>query len=474
MPPGEQGGGKLQFRAMNAFPEATAPTPADLARRWLDAASIGPGGSAAANVPLPASPFEALAAVCDEILVRGQTLLLVVADDACLADVANALDLAIRPLCLVLPLDDFTARITLRATLALLRSRLARREDERPDLWSRQRERIEANDALWHAAQAWSAAESADPWPAGIETLFPVRVVPAGRLGERVDADDLIVPFDVELPAGIAARGRVLRFGGAGGPAANPPQDAVTVADPQLHLRTTLEAVSREIAELELELATVQGELADFTLRYHRAVGDRLVELDALRAELATAQVRRADADPAARQAEAAAQARADASREEQRRHAETALEQEKRFRPTADVKKLFRQVAQRIHPDRARDDDERAWRTQLMAEANRAYRNGDLDALHEVLALWQEGHREAESTRTPQNLLELQLERLRRRLMQIQRELDGLLASRLYELLLAARQARRQNRDLLHEMSVKLDGDIAEVRTRLAGLTRT
>ena len=61
-------------------------------------------------------------------------------------------------------------------------------------------------------------------------------------------------------------------------------------------------------------------------------------------------------------------------------------------FRPSSDVKRLFRQIAQKIHPDRAMDEVDRAWRTRLMSEANRAYRAGDEVGLHEVAMLWQEG----------------------------------------------------------------------------------
>ena len=173
--------------------------------------------------------------------------------------------------------------------------------------------------------------------------------------------------------------------------------------------------------------------------------------------------------DPAARAEAESAQARAEQSQQEQRRYREAAKEQEAVFRPTPDIKKLFRKVAQRIHPDRARNEADRTWRTGLMAEANRAYRNGDAATLHEVLAVWEEGRAQTETApKARSSAMEHQLDLLRRRLTQIQAELDRLLASRMYELLVATRQARRQNRDLLHEMSRKLDSDIANVRATL------
>ncbi len=455
---------------MNPIPDVDAQTDAALVRQWLDRALSRPRGATPLRLPLPGRPFEAFAGACGQALDRGLSLLLVVADDTVLPDMANALDLSIRPLCLVLPEDDFTAGITLRATLALMRSRLARREDDRTDVWSRQREQLDAADALWQATQAWSTGGASGPWPEGAEALFPVRIVPAGRAAHFASDATLTVLLGTDLPAGIntlLAKTHALRFDDPRGKAAQ--TRALTAADPELHLRGTLDAVTREIAELELELATVQGELADFTQRYQKTVGDRLVELDILRAELALEQARRARSDPAARAEAECAQARAEQSQQEQRRYREAAKEQEAVFRPTPDIKKLFRKVAQRIHPDRARNEADRTWRTGLMAEANRAYRNGDAATLHEVLAVWEEGRAQTETApKARSSAMEHQLDLLRRRLTQIQAELDRLLASRMYELLVATRQARRQNRDLLHEMSRKLDSDIANVRATL------
>ena len=57
------------------------------------------------------------------------------------------------------------------------------------------------------------------------------------------------------------------------------------------------------------------------------------------------------------------------------------------------------------------------------------------------------------------------------RRLAEIDTELNTLLASRLYELFIAAKLARASGRDLLQEMSDKLDAQIRAAKERLGQL---
>ena len=421
-----------------------------------------------------------IAEFCAEALRQGQRLRVLVEDDAWLPDLSNALDLAIRPLCLVVPAADFTAHITLRATLSLMRSRITRHADEDwQAAWASQQAWLEAHNAEWQAALAWSASEASTPWPADIAALFPVCITPA-RQALRLwrEAPALALVFDdAVLPEALDAQlqhSRLLLLTHAAAPP--PTGGALILADRDAHLRLELEAVTAEIAELELELATVQGELAEFTHRYHDLIGSRMTRLDALQAELALRIAASMPKDSAAQAEAAAAEARARQSEQDEARYRKAAADEGEAppFRPSADIRKLFRQVAQRIHPDRARDEADRDWRTQLMAEANRAYRAGDAHTLREVMDLWREGSA-GKAPRDGDNAsaVELQLQRMQRRLAEIQRELNALFASRLYELFLAERMARKQRRELLQEMAAKLDLQIGDTETRLAAFDR-
>lgn len=432
----------------------------------------------------------ALAEFVAATLAAEQTLLIVLPDDEWLPEISNALDLSLRPLCLVLPGPGFAAGIALRATLALLKSRLARGgELSHVAAWDAQRRHIEQYAQLWQQALDWSArgtaaasrpaqasAQVAAQVTAQVTELFPVCILTATQVELLSPAPrDVLLLLQPQrlaayLPQLLACGKCVLLLqdaaAGAGG--------GMVRVGAEARLKAELEMLAQELGDMELEFATVQAELAEFTREYHARVGSRMIELDALQARIARCYAERTAADaPAQRQAEQA-QAKAEQSRREHKRFTELDRENEKLFAPSADLKRLFRQLAQKIHPDRASDESDRTWRSELMSEANRAYRAGDEMVLHEIFSQWQAG-RSGQRTdmmkdSAPQGLAQ-QVARMQRRLAEIEAELNRLIASRLYELFAAANLARQRSRDLLQELVEQLDAQIAAARLRLEQL---
>lgn len=422
----------------------------------------------------------ALARLVAEALARDRTLSIVTADDGLLPDLSNALDLRLRPLCLVLPGAEHASHIALRATLSLLKSRLTRTPADSEDpAWDRMRARLRDAAELWRASLAWSARGlDREAPPAGLHTLFPARICP----WSVAQAHDLHADWVVLLQTGPLPTQRCTAWPGAGrtlllsaiAPAAT---TQVAPVDATLRLRAELDVLGQELAELELEFATAQGELAAFTTRYHALIAGRMAKLDRIQADLARQRMEQNPDDPTLDATARQAEARAAQSRREQEAFRSQSCEppEPARFTPSDDLKKRFRQLAQKIHPDRASDEADRAWRTQLMSEANRAYRAGDASALEEVFVLWREGQHDAISGAVSRQLtfvdttrLEAQIVAIRQRVATLSAELDQLYGSKLYELFTAARVAERQGRDLLAEMADRIDRQIEHAQAAL------
>src|SRR5580698_9688729 len=153
--------------------------------------------------------------------------------------------------------------------------------------------------------------------------------------------------------------------------------DAVALLDK----REQLAAVRTTLAERESELAQLRTQLKTFEGRSLRQGGVLSAQLDELEARIAEREVDLYDSDSARRHAE-------ETRRQAQETHdaAFGAAHEAPEFDPPPSLKTLFRDVAKRIHPDFARDDDEQKQFTLLMARANQAYSRGDIETLQRLL----------------------------------------------------------------------------------------
>jgi chromosome segregation ATPase len=132
-----------------------------------------------------------------------------------------------------------------------------------------------------------------------------------------------------------------------------------------------------------------------------------------------------------------------------------------------AQLKRLYRQLARRYHPDLATDDADRAYRTEKMAAVNDAYAARSMTELETLaqepapfILTGQAGTGQTEAQLV--QALQGQLARCQRRLRQIEAELQSLHQRPSVQLSLEVKVARRQGRDLLGEMATDLEAKIA------------
>lgn len=233
--------------------------------------------------------------------------------------------------------------------------------------------------------------------------------------------------------------------------------------------RAELSALQAELAERELSLTTLLAELAVFQGRYLLEIGALYAELDEWNARIGELLAEHDDTQQA--QSEVA-QARMQAERTARAVRAEAA--QPREFKPSVKLKRLYREVARKVHPDLATDDADRVRRERLMAEANAAYQRGDVEALKRILDEYEHSRKSMLPMDISTELEQVvrQIRQIRYRLSQIEQQMTAFKASSLANLKARAEAAKAEGRDLLMEMASNLRQRIEAARLRFDSLS--
>ena len=176
-------------------------------------------------------------------------------------------------------------------------------------------------------------------------------------------------------------------------------------------------------------------------------MGALFAELDEVQARLAEVQARQHPRDAKLRQGAR----RAEKPERESDIVAETvgSLDQRNRagrFPLHRRSKKLYREIAKLIHPDLTTDERERTRRTRLMAEANRAYEDGDEAKLRAILDGWVASPESVQGEGVAAELVRTirKIHQVGRRLVDIETETLELKGSELYSSLRSASKWRK------------------------------
>lgn len=237
--------------------------------------------------------------------------------------------------------------------------------------------------------------------------------------------------------------------------------------------KVELADLESRLADRELELAALRLEFSNFERSYLQIVGRRYTELDEIEARIAEI---RASASPKDEEAQAvAAQARSQARVSKAAVDSFTESETASRATPRSQTfKSLYREIARRIHPDLATDPADRVRRERLMAEANKAYQDGDEARLRSILNEYEAAPESVVGEGTAADLIRVirKIAQVKNRLAQIEHEVQALKGSEILHLKARADRAAREGRDLLREMAEDLDTQIRVSRENLHRLS--
>jgi hypothetical protein len=248
---------------------------------------------------------------------------------------------------------------------------------------------------------------------------------------------------------------------------------AVSPEEEELKLkRRDLAKLEQDLAEKELDLSTLKGELHLFERRYQLVVGAKYTELDEVKAqilELASGLYPRSDEFRAGAQS---ARERAQGSAKATEDYESDSPEGEV-FKPTENLKKLFRQVAKKIHPDLASDEKEKNRRHELMAKLNQAYDRLDEEAIRAVLVEWEAGYHPDKNVTLGTQLVKIvrQVAQIKKRLSRIEEEWVEINNSGMYQLMNKMALAENTDLDLLEEMAASVDEKINSIKFKVRDL---
>lgn len=243
-------------------------------------------------------------------------------------------------------------------------------------------------------------------------------------------------------------------------------------AEELLLKRKELAELEKELAEKELQLSTLKCEFHQFERLYNQIVGKKYRELDEVRAqvlEMASRFYPRSDEFRGS----------AKNAREQARQTAGEAqdfaidADAEQKFTPSEELKKLFREVAKKIHPDLAEDAEEQKRRHDLMSQLNLAYDRLDEEGIRAVLVEWEAGNPEKEEVPLGTQLVRVirKVTQVRKRIEKISRQYEEMEQSEMILLMNKLECSKANGGHLLQELAANVEEKILSVKSRVRDL---
>jgi hypothetical protein len=258
------------------------------------------------------------------------------------------------------------------------------------------------------------------------------------------------------------------------------PEKLLTPEEEELQRKQAILAdLEAQLADRELELASLLADLIHFEKRYLQTVGRRYAILDELKAKIAEARAcknpHNQDARDQARQARAKAQESARAAGDSSA-GAPLPGDGATSSKPnrSESLNKLYRQAAKLLHPDLTLDGKERERRHRLMAEVNDAYARGDEERIRAILREWHASPESVEGDGPGAELVRVirKIAQVEKRLKTIAAEMERHRQGQLFKLKRTVEEARSNGRELLKDLCQQLDAEIDRAREELRQAT--
>ncbi|MFD0352521.1 hypothetical protein ACFVHW_02045 [Streptomyces sp. NPDC127110] len=262
------------------------------------------------------------------------------------------------------------------------------------------------------------------------------------------------------------------------------PEESAVPGDerPEARLERAVRAAEQALIEFEIAVETFRVEVENFSRLHHQKLGpmySRLDELDALIAEAKAA--RTGDPEDLRRAQEARSLVMPMPGVEELFHDwlgsdgisddaaamlTDRSVQPPQRVRPTEEVRRLYRELVRKAHPDLAQDDAERARRDAFIARVNAAYGRGEERLLRELAEEWEAGPAPEEARPSESEELYARLEWLAQR-----KELLSLVAKELEDSAIGTmlRMAPEDPDRLLEEIAEQLLAQVSEREAELA-----
>jgi hypothetical protein len=238
--------------------------------------------------------------------------------------------------------------------------------------------------------------------------------------------------------------------------------------------QTKLRELEDILANKELELVTTQGELFDFQKVYLGTVGRKIAELDEIEAKIAEILAKKLPKDEVSKKKASEARRRADDS--SYAYQFEEVSDVPDRIPPSPSLKQLYREIAKKIHPDLAANEEDRSRREEFMKRVNEAYKDGNEEKLRQILKEWESSSERVEGEGIGAELIRTirKIDNVENRIKAIQGELEELFSSELYRLWQKVEEAHSEQKDLLQEMVNHLDEKVSNRKLELQSLLST